>query len=595
MAQLSDEIINEVRDRAKIQEIVAEYVSLKRSGANSLGLCPFHGEKTPSFNVNPGRGIFHCFGCGVGGDVFAFVMKIEGLDFLEAVRFLAKRVGVVIEERAASPGEKRRSDERERLLQINELAVAFYRRFLQEEREAGAARDYLKRRGVEAPVAEAYRLGFAPDRWDALTRYLERQGVTLDQAEKLGLLRRRESGGYYDTFRNRLLFVIADPQGRPLGFGGRVLDDALPKYINSPESPVYHKSEVLFGIHLAKPAMRESGRVLIVEGYFDHLSLYQAGVKNVVAACGTALTEQHLRLLCRYAGRIHTLFDADGAGRKATLRTVELCLAEQVPATVVELPEGEDPDSFIRKEGTVAFAALVGRSRPAFDFLTRETLKKENVGTADGKARAANELIPRLRNIRDPIERERYLQEVARSLDIDSHHLRHGVGREPVRAERFAPRERGPGAGADPEEMLLALMGKFPTVARKVAAEGVDAFFRTELAGIAGEIMRQMLDVERVDWPAVLRLVTPEEERSRLAALFIDETHLNDIDVDKAVAQCRASREKALLGEAKTLRQELFRVEPESERYWEILRRLDDLRARKSLVSSSGRTQTEVL
>ena len=595
MAQISDEIISEVRDRAKIQEIVAEYVILKRSGSNATGLCPFHGEKSPSFNVNPGRGIFHCFGCGVGGDVFAFVMKIEGLEFPEAVRFLAKRVGVVIAERPASPGEKRRTDERERFFRINELAVGFYRRFLLEEREAAAAREYLQHRGVDAGVAESYRLGFAPDRWDALTRFLERQGVAPDQAEKLGLLRRRDGGGYYDTFRNRLLFVIYDPQGRPLGFGGRVLDDTLPKYINSPESPVYRKSEVLFGLHLAKPAMRESGRALIVEGYFDHLALYQAGVKNVVAACGTALTEQHLKLLCRYAGRIDTLFDADGAGRKATLRTVELSLTEQVTATVVALPQGEDPDSFIRKEGKEAFAALVARARPAFDFLAREILRKENVGTADGKARVANELIPWLKKVADPIERERYLQEVARSLDIDPQHLRSGVGREPVRAERFAPRERGVATGGDPEEMLLALMGKFPTVAPLVAAEGIELFFRPELAGIAGEIMRQMLDAERVDWPAVLRLITPDEERSRLGALFIGETHLNDIDVNKAVVQCRASREKALLGEAKTLRQELFRVEPESERYWEILRRLDCLRARKSLVSSSGRTQTEVL
>jgi DNA primase len=594
VAQISDEIISEVRDRAKIQEIVAEYVSLKRAGANATGLCPFHGEKSPSFNVNPGRGIFHCFGCGVGGDVFTFLMKIEGLDFPEAVRFLAKRVGVVIEERAVSPGEKRRVDERERFFRINELAVAFYRRFLLEDREAAPAREYLKRRGVDDSIGEAYRLGFAPDRWDLLTRHLERQGVAPEQAEKLGLLRRRDGGGYYDTFRNRLLFVIADPQGHPIGFGGRVLDDSLPKYINSPESPVYRKSEVLFGIHLAKPAMRESGRVLIVEGYFDHLALYQAGVKNVVAACGTALTEQHLKLLSRYAGRIDTLFDADGAGRKATLRTVDLCLTEQVPASVVELPQGEDPDSFIRKEGKEAFVALVARARPAFDFLTRETLRRENVGSADGKARVANELAPRLLHIRDPIERERYLQEVARSLDIDPQLLRQSMGREPVRAERIATRERGPATGGDPEEMLLAIMGKFPPLARSVAAEGIDAFFRPELAGIAGEIMRQMLEEDRVDWPAVLRLITPDEERSRLAALFIDETHLNDMDVDKAVAQCRASREKALLGEAKTLRQELFRVEPESERYWEILRRLDELRARKSLVSSSVRNQTEV-
>lgn len=595
MSQISDEIISEVRERAKIQEIVADYVQLTRAGSNAKGLCPFHGEKSPSFNVNPGRGIFHCFGCGVGGDVFSFVMKIEGLDFPEAVRFLAKRVGVTVEERPVSPGERRRLDERERLFRINELAVTFYRRILREEREGAPAREYLQRREVAEATAEAYRLGFAPDRWDALTRHLERQGIALEQAERLGLVRRRDGGGYYDTFRNRLLFVIADPQGRPLGFGGRVLDDSLPKYINTPESPVYRKSEVLFGVNLAKPAMRESGRVLVVEGYFDHLALYQAGIKNAVAACGTALTEQHLKLLGRYAGRVDTLFDADGAGRKATLRTVDLCLTEQVPVSVVELTQGEDPDSFIRNEGKEAFLAAVAHASPGFAFLARETLRRENVGSADGKARVANELIPRLRKVRDAIERERYLLELARSLDIDPQLLRQGVGREPLRPERFAPVERRGATAAAPEEMLLAIMGKFPGVARSVAAEGIDAFFRSALAPVAGEIMRQMLEEERVDWPAVLRLVTPDEERSRLAALFIDETHLDGIDVDKAVAQCRASREKALLGEAKSLRQELFRVEPESERYWEILRRLDELRARKSLVSSSGRIRTEVL
>lgn len=590
MAQITDQIINDVKDRARIQEIVAEYVNLKRSGANFLGLCPFHGEKTPSFNVNPGRGIFHCFGCGVGGDVFAFVMKVEGLDFPEAVRFLAKRVGVIIEERPVSPGEKRRIDERERLLRINELAVVFYRRYLREERDAEPAREYLKRRGVDDGVAEAYRLGFAPERWDTLTRYLERQGVALDQAEKLGLVRRRESGGYYDTFRNRLLFVIADPQGRPVGFGGRVLDDSLPKYINSPESPVYRKSEILFGVHLAKPAMRESGRVLVVEGYFDHLALYQAGIRNVVAACGTALTEQHLKLLGRYAGQIDTLFDGDSAGRKATLRTIDLCLSEQVPASVVELPQGDDPDSFVLRNGKEAFAAIVSKAQPAFDFLARDILARENAVTADGKAKAANELILRLRKIGDPIARERHLQEAARWLDIDVQFLRNGMGREPVRAERLVDRHRSRAAGAAPEEMLLALMGKFPAAATRVAAEGIDAFFSPEHAALAAEIMQRMLAEEQVDWPEVLRLVVSDQERSRLAALFIDETHLNDIDVEKAVDQCRASREKTLLGEARTLRQELFRVEPESDRYWEILRRLDGLRARKSLVSSSGGT-----
>ncbi len=301
---IPDDKVQEVRERAAILDVIADYVSLRKAGANYLGLCPFHGEKTPSFNVNPGRAIFHCFGCGVGGNVFSFIMKMEGLSFPEAVKFLAKRVGVTIEERPPTPQEKRRLDEKEALYRITELAVRFYRRILKEDPAGEPGRRYLERRGVDEATAEAYRLGFAPDKWDALTRHLEQQKAPLEIAEKLGLVRKRESGGYYDMFRNRLLFTIADPYGKPIGFGGRVLDDTLPKYINSPESPIYHKSEILFGVDLAKQAMREQGAAIIVEGYFDHLALYQAGVRHAVATCGTALTSGHLKLLQRYAGKV---------------------------------------------------------------------------------------------------------------------------------------------------------------------------------------------------------------------------------------------------------------------------------------------------
>jgi DNA primase len=304
MSIIPDDKVQEVRERAAILDVVADYVSLRKSGANYQGICPFHGEKTPSFNVNPARAIFHCFGCGVGGNVFSFIMKMEGLSFPEAVKFLAKRVGVEIEERAPTDAEKRRIDERESLYRITELAVRFYRRLLLEEPAGEAGRIYLERRGVDKETSERYRLGFAAEKWDALTRHLEKQKVPLEAAEKLGLVRKRESGGYYDLFRNRLLFTIADPYGKPVGFGGRVLDDTLPKYINSPDSPIYHKSETLFGIDLAKQAMREQGTAIIVEGYFDHLALFQAGVKNVVATCGTALTGGHLKLLQRYAGKV---------------------------------------------------------------------------------------------------------------------------------------------------------------------------------------------------------------------------------------------------------------------------------------------------
>ncbi len=267
-------------------------------------------------------------------------MKIEGLSFPEAVKFLAKRVGVIIEERPRTATEKRQSDERELLYRINEQAAKFYRRLLLGDPAGEAGRRYLEQRGVDSATSEAYAIGYAADKWDSLTKHLEQQRVPLDLAEKLGLIKRREGGRYYDAFRNRLLFVIADMHGRPIGFGGRVLDDSLPKYINSPESPIYHKSEVLFGLNLAKHAMREKGNGIIVEGYFDHLALYQAGIKNVVATCGTALTTGHIKVLQRYASKVFTLFDGDSAGRKATLRSMELFLDERLSASVIELPPG---------------------------------------------------------------------------------------------------------------------------------------------------------------------------------------------------------------------------------------------------------------
>ncbi len=585
MSIIPDEKVNEVRERASIVEVVADYVSLRKSGANFQGLCPFHGEKTPSFNVNPARGIFHCFGCGVGGNAITFIMKVEGLSFPDAVKFLAKRVGVTIEERPPTPQEKRRLDEREALYRINDLAAVFYRRVLKEEPAGEAGRRYLERRGVDEATAEAYRLGLAPDRWDALTRHLEQQKVPLGTAETLGLIRRKEGGGYYDTFRNRLLFTIADAQGRPIGFGGRVLDDSLPKYINSPESPIYRKSEVLFGVNLARQAMREEGAAIVVEGYFDHLALYQAGVRHAVATCGTALTGEHLKLLQRYAGKVYTLFDSDSAGRKATCRAMELFLNGALPAFAVELPTGEDPDSFLKKEGSGAFADRLAKARPIFEWFFRHVVRETNVGTVEGKVSVVEELAPRLKKIGNPVERDLYQKEIARVLGINERALARKIGGAAVAAGEFSPPPRGKKrSGTGTEDMLLALMGKYPEVAGKVVEYGVANLFPAEFLPVAEAIIAQTRQGQEVDWALILDRVGSPEERSRLASLFVDDVHLEEIDVHKAFEQCRLSRERELLKEqdAKSLNRELAQLDSDSERYWEILRTLDTLRNKKS-------------
>jgi len=580
---IPDEKVREVRERAPILEVISDYMSLRKSGANYQGLCPFHGEKSPSFNVNPARGIFHCFGCGAGGNVVTFVMRMEGMNFPAAVKFLAKRVGVDIPERPLTRDEKRKVDEQELLYGINELAAQFYRRVLETDEAGAAGRSYLQRRGVDDPTAAVYRMGFAPEGWDNLARHLSRKGVAAEDAEKLGLLRKREGrDGYYDTFRNRLLFTISDLHGRAIGFGGRVMDDSLPKYINSPESPVYRKSEVLFGLDLAKKGMRERGSAIIVEGYFDHLALYRAGFTNVVATCGTALTPGHLKVLRRYAEKVYMLFDGDDAGQKATLRSMELFLEEGFPARVVQVPSGDDPDTFIGREGAAGFAPLLESAQPIFEFFYRGLIRSTDTRGVEGKVAFVNEVAPRLLKIADPLERELYEREICRAVGIDQGMLRKKVGIAPaVRAKaRPAARET-----AGTEEVLLMLMVKFPEVVFKVRDLGADTLFSAGHLDVALSILEQSAE-GGVDLPAVLEQLESPEERARLSSLFVEDAHLEDIDALKAFEQCRQTLERgALKGGGKALARELAQVDPDSPRYREILMELETLRNKKSKLS----------
>lgn len=586
MSIIPDDKVREVRERAPILEIISEYMSLRKSGANYQGLCPFHSEKTSSFNVNPARGIFHCFGCGAGGNVVTFVMRMEGLSFPQAVKLLAKRVGVDIPERQLTRDEKLKVDEQEQQYRINELAGEFYRRVLESDEAGGAGRGYLERRGVDREIAATYRMGFAPEGWDNLGKFLQRKGVAPEQAEKLGLLRKREGrDGYYDTFRNRLLFTIADIHGRTIGFGGRVMDDSLPKYINSPESLVYRKSEVLFGLDLAKKGMREKGSAIIVEGYFDHLALYRAGYTNVVATCGTALTPQHLKLLRRYAERAYMLFDGDEAGRKATVRSMELFLEEGFPAKVVEVPSGDDPDTFIRREGGAAFEPLLEKALPIFEFFYRGLMQTLDTRGVEGKVAFVNEVSPRLQKIADPVERGLYEKEICRAIGIDQAMLQKKVG-IPAAPPRSAQRpQAGPAqkrAGSATEDVLLTLMAKFPEVVQKVREHGAEKLFAGNHLAVAEAILAQTEQGD-LDLPQILEQIESPEERARLFSLFVEDAHLEDMNALKAFEQCLRSMERgALKGGGKTLARELATVDPDSPRYFEILAELERLRNKKS-------------
>jgi DNA primase len=587
MVMISEDKVREVRSRTAILDIVSEYVRLKKSGANFLGLCPFHHEKTPSFNVNPAKEIFHCFGCGVGGDVFGFIMRIEGLTFPEAVRFLARRAGVTIEDRLPTLEEKRRADERESFYRIIDDVAQFYTRMLMEHKDGEPGRSYLTQRDVDLGSAGACRLGFAPKRWDALTRYLEKMNIPLEKAEKLGVVRRKEGDGYYDNFRNRLLFTISDPQGRCIGFGGRVLDESLPKYLNTPESSIYHKSEVLYGLDLAKQAVREQGCVFIVEGYFDHLALYKAGIRNVVATCGTALTNAHVKLLKRHADKIYVLFDADSAGKKATFRAMDHFIEEDLPCHVVVLPDGEDPDSFMRKHGVEAFEEKVRNSLPVFEYFIHEQCRQVDTGSVEGKVKVLEELAPRLEKMTNPMERDLYIREVSRFIGVEENILLKRVKRKGAALPQNAPafrKDKGK-SGIGAEEMLLLLMGRFPKVAERIREFGISLLFREDLIPVAENILMQISTNSEIDWPKILEQVSSPEERNRLASLFVDDRHLEDIDAEKAFDQCRLVLERAALREMKALAKELAAAESGSDRYFELLGKMDSLRNRKSRLS----------
>jgi DNA primase len=356
----------------------------------------------------------------------------------------------------------------------------------------------------------------------------------------------------------------------------------MPKYLNSPETAIYRKNEVLFGLSLAKQAIREKGVVFIVEGYFDHLALYRAGIRNVVATCGTALTVNHLKSVRRFAERAYLLFDADSAGKKATVRAMEIFLEEGFPAKVVRMPEGEDPDTFLGKCGVETFEAQVSAALPAFEFFFRDLCKQRDIATVQGKVSVIDELAPSLRKIADSVERDLYVREIARILSIEEGLIRRKLGTARSPEKELRPRQEHRRRGFGPEELLLSLMGKYPQVALQVREFGPERIFGPDFLPVAQGIISHIVKSDTVDWSQILDTVSSSEERHRLASLFVMEEHIEELDVQKAFEQCRRALDKIALQEIKQLTLRLAQVEPESEQYRDLLRRLDELRARKS-------------
>ena len=421
---------DDVRNQADIIRVVSDYVSLKKRGANYIARCPFHSEKTPSFNVHPAKGIYKCFGCGAGGAVFDFIMQIEGCSFPEAVKIVAEKSGIPVPAIQENEDYKRAARERDIVLRLNEWAAEFFTSSL-----LGAAGkralEYLISRGVTDQTRNLMRLGYAPDSWDALGNYLRERGASQSEIELSGLVSVREQGGHYDRFRGRLMFPIADSQNRVIAFGGRIINDGEPKYLNSPETPVYSKGRNLYGLAHSKNAIRQLGFAILVEGYLDCIIPFQEGIQNIVASLGTALTDGQVRLLRRYMEkpRVVVNFDPDSAGQAATMRSIDLFLAEGFRVDVLAMPTKEDPDEFVRSKGADAFRRILNAAQPYIDFVVQTAVTRNDISKPAGKVGAINEILPHLTRMRDRVERAGYADQIADRLRIDSRVIREEIKR----------------------------------------------------------------------------------------------------------------------------------------------------------------------
>jgi DNA primase len=421
---IPDNILEDILSRVDIVELIAGYIPLKRAGRNFKAICPFHQEKTASFVISPDRQIYHCFGCGKGGNAFSFLMEYERMEFQEAVQLLAKKCGVSLPQRRE---DVQATSLYTQLYKINELANAFYIQGLNSP-EGTAAKSYLLKRGIKEDSIKLFKLGFALDKWDALLNHLRAKNISLSLLEKAGLVLSKEGGGYYDRFRNRVIFPIFDAGAKTLGFGARILavsgqnnqDNAVAKYVNSPETPIYTKGRHLYGLNMVKEAIRENDYVAVVEGYLDFIMPYQEGFKNIVASLGTALTPEQARLLKRYTHNVVMVYDADDAGQLATLRTLDIFIEEGMEVRVVSLPEGFDPDLFVRKHGIENFKEKVNQAENLFDYKLKVLKSRFHDGhNIEEKVKIASEMLLTINKFKNAVLKSEYIKRLAQNLDLE--------------------------------------------------------------------------------------------------------------------------------------------------------------------------------
>jgi DNA primase len=587
--------IDEVRNAADIVTVISDYVSLKKAGNSYKGLCPFHSEKTPSFNVHRDRGFFHCFGCGVGGDVFKFIELQEKVGFTDAVRQLAQRFSIPIPELEQSDEGRESAAEREALLKIHEIAAAHFREQL-DTRAGGRVREYLlHERALTAKTIETLGLGYAPPQRDALRQRLLKEGFPPASLLKSGLVVHRDDGTELDRFRNRLMIPITRDTGSVIAFGGRALDrDQVPKYLNSSETPIYNKGRTLYGLHLTKGDLRSSKFAIIVEGYFDFAQVYQAGALPVVATCGTALTPQQAAILRRFAPKAVLCYDPDLAGQGAAERSCELLVSEGFTVNVAVLPGGEDPDTYLQKHGREAYVAQLTRSRPYLEFLLDRAAAEHDVTRDDSRREFLTKMLAVAARIPDPALRDHFADRLAHKARVTEEVIRAEIRRTAAARKTTLPLERLRALSAplrDVEKALLWAVVHTPGDAVAVLAQLEDADFEGLRSQSILEKARALAPEDAAELPSSLMERLSEQEAQVVSKAAIErEPPVRDLaSCRRTLQQLRWTRELAEIQE----RIAVLRSGGSRDEEMSLLRRKSELRRQLEQLDQARRTRSE--
>ncbi|MDD5495999.1 MAG: DNA primase [Candidatus Omnitrophica bacterium] len=539
---IPENIIDQIQARTDIVEVISRYIPLKKAGRNYKAPCPFHNEKTPSFVVSPDKQIYHCFGCGAGGNVFSFLMRHENIEFPEAVEMLADKAGVVL--KRVSPEKKAQASFANQLYAINDSAAQFFQANLANN---SAARDYLSSRGIGDETAKKFKIGYAPDSWDLLINFFKKRNIGDDLLEKAGLVISNERGGHYDRFRKRVIFPIIDLKDRILGFGGRVLDSSLPKYMNSPETYIYSKGRNLYGLNFSKEYIKKKKYALIVEGYLDFIIPFQAQTDNMVATLGTALTIDQVKLLKRFTNTVIMVYDPDEAGEAASIRNLDLFISEDVNVYIAELPAGYDPDGYIRKFGTDDFSKLIKASKNLFDYKLDKVASRFNIRTAHGKAAIAGEMLPTIARINNAVLKSNLVKRLAERLSVDEESIRTELKKvkgDYDQRHYLSSYEQAWKSSATAEKMVLAILlegGDFVTKVKNALL--LEEFKNSSIRDLAKSIF-DLNSQDKEITPA--RIINHLGNNDEANILISEAVNLSDIltDKERVLADCIARIKK---------------------------------------------------